>query len=60
MGLNNNKINSFLSKTRIIQLINNYNSLEQNKINILDKIAINEMYSILKQSISNFSNFNFP
>ena len=60
MGLNNNKINSFLSKTRIIPLINNYNSLEQNKINILDKIAINEMYSILKQSIPNFSNFNFP
>ena len=60
MGLSNSIKNSFLTKTRIISLINNFNSLDQNKINILDKMAINEMYTILKISISNFSNFNFP
>ena len=59
IGLNTNK-NSFLSKKGIILLINNYNSLDPNKINILDKMAFNEMYSILKQSIPNFTNFNFP
>ena len=59
IGLNTNK-SSFLSKKGIILLINNYNSLDPNKINILDKMAFNEMYSILKQSIPNFTNFNFP
>ena len=60
MGLNNNKNNSFLSKMRIMPLIKNYNSLEQNKLILLDKMASNEMYLILKKSIENFSNFNFP
>ena len=59
MGLNSSR-NSFLSKMRIMPLIKNYNSLEQSKMNILDKMAINEMYLILKKSIPNFSNFNFP
>ena len=64
-GLNNNTNNithknSFLSQTRIIPLIKNYNDLEPSKINILDKMATKEMYSILKTSIPNFSNFNFP
>ena len=60
IGLNATNKNSFLIKTRIISLIKNYNNLEQNKINILDKMATNEMYIILKKSIFNFSNFNFP
>ena len=60
MGLNNNKNNSFLSKMRIMPLIKHYNSLEQNKLILLDKMASNEMYLILKKSIENFSNFNFP
>ena len=60
IGLNTSNRNSFLAKTRIISLIKNYNSLEQNKINILDKMTTNEMYLILKKSIFNFSNFNFP
>ncbi len=63
LGNNNNNIshkNSFLSQTRIIPLIKNYNNLEQNRICILDKMATKEMYTILKTSIPNFSNFNFP
>ena len=60
IGLNAINKNSFLIKTRIISLIKNYNNLEPNKINILDKMATNEMYIILKKSIFNFSNFNFP
>ena len=52
--------NSFLAKTRIIPLIKNYNNLEQNKIPILDKMATKEMYTILKTSIPNFTNFNLP
>ena len=65
MGLTNstNSIshkNSFLAQTRIFPLIKNYNNLEQNKIPILDKMATKEMYTILKTSIPNFSNFNFP
>ena len=60
IGLNTSNKNSLLAKTRIISLIKNYNSLDQNKISILDKMATNEMYLILKKSIFNFSNFNFP
>ena len=60
IGLSNTIKNSFLTKMRIIPLIKNYNSVEPNKINILDKMATNEMYSILNKSISNFANFNFP
>ena len=60
---NNNNIshkNSFLAQTRIFPLIKNYNNIEQNRIYILDKMATKEMYTILKTSIPNFSNFNFP
>jgi hypothetical protein len=60
MGLNNNKNTSFLLKMRIMPLIKNYTSLEQNKLILLDRMAINEMYLILKKTIENFSNFNFP
>ena len=52
--------NSLLSKTRIISLIKGYKDLDQSRINILDKMAPKEMYTILKTSIPNFSNFNFP
>ena len=52
--------NTLLSQTRIFPLIKNYNSLEQNKLPILDKMATKEMYTILKTSIPHFSNFNFP
>ena len=60
---NNNNIshkNSFLAQTRIFPLIKNYNSIEANRLPILDKMATNEMFTILKTSIPNFSNFNFP
>ena len=60
---NNNNIshkNSFLAQTRIFPLIKNYNNIEQNRVYILDKMATKEMYTILKTSIPNFSNFNFP
>ena len=52
--------NSFLAQTRIFPLIKNYNNIEQNRITILDKMATKEMYTIVKASIPNFSNFNFP
>ena len=52
--------NSFLSQSRIIYLIKDYDNLEENRIPMIDKMATQEMFTLLKTSIPNFSNFNFP
>ena len=51
---------SFLSKTRIIKLIRNYSSLDSEQIELLEKIAIEEMQKIIRENIPIFANFNFP
>ena len=51
---------SFLPKTRIIKLIKNYSSLDSEQIELLEKIAIEEMQKIIRENIPIFANFNFP
>ena len=54
------KIKNILDKFGdTINLNINKNGLVQGKMNILDKIATNEIYLLLKLSILNSSNFNF-
>ena len=54
---NSNK--SFLEKVRIFPLIKNYNSLDSEKIELLEKIAIQEMQTLIRENIPIFANFNF-
>ena len=61
IGLNNDirKI-SLLAKSRILPLIKYYKEIEPTKIPIIDRMATEEMASIIRNSIPNCSNFNFP
>ena len=61
IGLNNDvrKI-SLLAKSRILPLIKDYNEMEPTKIPIIDRMATQEMGTIIRKSIPNSSNFNFP
>ena len=62
MGVTNVNAHKFslLSKSRILPLIKYYNEIEPSKISFIDKMATQEMITILKESIQNSSNFNFP
>ena len=51
---------SFLSKTRIIKLIKNFDSLDAQQIELIEKITIEEMQKIIRENIPIFANFNFP
>ena len=51
---------SLIGKSRIVSLLKDYTNLEPTRIEIMDKMAIQEMTVILKNSIPNFSNFNVP
>ena len=51
---------SLLSKSRILPLIKYYNEIEPTKIPFIDKMATQEMSIIIKETIQNSSNFNFP
>ena len=51
---------SLLSKSRILPLIKYYNEIEPSKISFIDKMATQEMLTILRESIQSSSNFNFP
>ena len=51
---------SLLSKSRILPLIKYYNEIEPSKIGFIDKMATQEMLTILRESIQSSSNFNFP
>ena len=50
----------FLEKTRIIKLIKNYYSLDNEQIELIEKMAIQEMQTIIRENIPIFVNFNFP
>ena len=62
MGMNNANTYKFslLAKSRILTLIKYYNEIEPTKIPFIDKMATQEMSTIIKESIQNSSNFNFP
>ena len=62
MGKNNANVYKFslLSKSRILPLIKYYNEIEPVKIPFIDKMATQEMFTIIRESIQNSSNFNFP
>ena len=63
IGINNNaNISKFslLSKSRILPLIKYYNEIEPTKIPFIDKMATQEISTIIRESIQNSSNFNFP
>lgn len=61
LGLNNEiKTKSLIYNSRIKKLIHNYDLVELSKIQLLDKIAITEMTTIIRESIPSFANFNFP
>ena len=62
MGMNNTNVYkySLLSKSRILPLIKYYNEIEPKKIPFIDKMATQEMSTIIRESIQNSSNFNFP
>ena len=51
---------SLIGKSHIVSLLKDYNNLELTRVEIMDKMAIQEMTSIVKSSIPNFSNFNVP
>ena len=52
--------NNLLGKTRILPLIKEYSLLDSDKMELIDKIAIQEMQSIIRECIPSFANFNFP
>ena len=51
---------SFLEKTRITKLIKNYDSLDSEQIELIEKMASQEMKTIIRENIPIFANFNFP
>jgi hypothetical protein len=55
----NNKCN-LLEKTRIITLLEDYDSLDGNQMELINKFSVEEMQSIIKENIPSFANFNFP
>ena len=57
---NNTTKNCYLSKTRIIPLIKQYNEIDYAKGVVLDKIATQEMLNLIKDNIADMANFNYP
>ena len=62
MGMNNANAHkySLISKSRILPLIKYYNEIEASKIPFIDKMATQEMTTLLRECIQSSSNFNFP
>ena len=50
---------SIIGLNRISKLLKNYNSIDENKIPMIDNMAINELILIIKENIPSFCNFNF-
>lgn len=60
-GYNNElRKTSLVNNCRIKKLIRNYDKLNDSKIPILDKILTKELGDLIRDTIPNFSNFNFP
>ena len=60
IGINNASKNSLISKSRILPLIKRYNDLDSSKVEVLDKIATQEMLNLIKDNIPDMTNFNYP
>ena len=61
MGIKNSlHKNSMLSKSKILPLIKDYYELEETKVEIVDKMMMQEMQGIIKDCLPNLFNFNFP
>ena len=52
--------NTLLSKSRILPLIKYYKEIDCSKISLIDKMATQEISTIIQEIIQNSSNFNFP
>ena len=61
MGITNSlHKNSMLAKSKILPLIKDYYELEESKVEIVDKMMMQEMQGIIKDCIPNLFKFNFP
>ena len=61
MGITNSAHkNSMLAKSRILPLIKDYYELEESKVEIVDKMMMQEMQGIIRDCIPNLFKFNFP
>ena len=61
MGITNSAHkNSLLAKSKILPLIKDYYELDDSKVEIVDKMMIQEMHGIIKDCIPNLFKFNFP
>ena len=60
MGLNSELNDSIFTKNRIIPLIKDYNNLDKKQVEIIDKIAIQELLNLIKDNIPSMMNFNYP
>ena len=59
MGITNTAHkNSMLAKSKILPLIKDYYELEESKVEIVDKMMIQEMQGIIRDCIPNFFKFN--
>ena len=59
MKFKDSKLN-FLEKSRILPLLKDYDSLEYDQLELINKVSIEEMQGIIKDNIPSFANFNFP
>lgn len=55
---NDTKCSSFISQSRILHLLKNYDKLDDDKSLMIDKLASLEMTNLIKDCIPNFANFN--
>ena len=60
IGLSNPINDTIVSKSRVIKLIKNYNNLDKKRMEIIDKISVQELLNLIKDNIQNMMNFNFP
>ena len=61
MGITNSAHkNSMLSKSKILPLIKDYFELEESKVEIVDKMMMQEMQGIIRDCLPNLFKFNFP
>ena len=60
IGIKDNAKSTLLGIKRILPLIKDYNLLDSEQKQLIDKITIQEMKSIIRENIPSFANFNFP
>ena len=58
-GKNDIHKTSIVGVNKISKLLKNYNTIEDSKVPIIDRMATNELISIIRENIPSFCNFNF-